>query len=469
LNFKNNIRDVLIKSARNYEHTICFAAIAFVYIIASFFIEFLRSIFGQKEIEIITRGADLLSEKQLKKALSTKDQNLITWGSVEIPKVLEAQHFIISGTTGSGKTQAINKILDVVEARGVKAVIADPAGGFMSSFYKENDLIFNPFDARSVAWSPFNEIVNAFDAQRLSESAIPEGEGNSKEWNHYARILLSETLKELKAINETSMKKLLFYVSYSDVETLKKLIGETPASILCHSGNEKMLANTRAVIATYLSSWQYLPDHGDFSIRSFISSEIRSKLFLTYKDDQMSTLKSLIATVLDLAIVENLSLKESSEREIFYIFDEFDSLRKLGSVKDGLAKLRKYGGKIILGIQTISQVQSNYGKEDAQTIFANASTKLILRCGDNQTAQYFSDEIGKQEIYRVNTSYSADTKIIDADKSKTTSREIIRQETILDSELMGLPNLLGVLKTPSVIGVINLKYQKRMSRAQHFL
>jgi len=55
---------------------------------------------------------------------------------VVIPHEIEAQHLLFSGTTGSGKTQAINRILATVRRRNKRAMIADAGGGFLSRFYQ---------------------------------------------------------------------------------------------------------------------------------------------------------------------------------------------------------------------------------------------------------------------------------------------------------------------------------------------
>lgn len=42
-------------------------------------------------------------------------------GGVVVPRMLEAQHMLFSGTTGAGKTQAINRVLRAVRARNERA------------------------------------------------------------------------------------------------------------------------------------------------------------------------------------------------------------------------------------------------------------------------------------------------------------------------------------------------------------
>src|SRR5690606_19675059 len=100
-------------------------------------------------------------------------------------------------------------------------------------------------------------------------------------------------------------------------------------------------------------------------------------LFITYRDDQADMLRRLVATMLDLAIVEGLSLSEDQDRGLWFVMDEVDSLGRVSSLRGGLTKLRKYGGRCVLGLQTIAQLRATYGHDEAQTLLANCSTKLI--------------------------------------------------------------------------------------------
>lgn len=197
-------------------------------------------------------------------------------GGVVVPRMLEAQHMLFSGTTGAGKTQAINRVLRAVRARNERALIADPAGGVFSRFGRPGDVLFNPFDRRSVDWSPFAEIRADYDCQRIAKAAVPDGTWEGAEWHHYAQTLLGETLLTLHLRGERSVKRLLHYVSSADIKELGELLAGTPAAILCAKGNDKMLNNTRGIIATYLGVWRYLPDAGTFSVREWMQDETRT-------------------------------------------------------------------------------------------------------------------------------------------------------------------------------------------------
>ena len=336
----------------------------------------------------------------------------------------------------------------MARSRGSRAIIADAGGRALESFYRKNDVIFNPFDGRSIDWSPFAEIRTEYDSFRIAKAAIPDGEGETKEWHLYAQTLLSETLLALYRLQTHSVKSLLDYLTSANPKTLKQLLAGTAASILSEDGNEKMLANTRAILSTYLAAWRHLVDQGKFSVRGWVREERPGGwLFVTYREDQFEMLRHIVAMILDLAVVEVLSLSESNDREIWFVMDEVDSLSKISSLRHALTKLRKYGGRCVMGLQTISQLRATYGEHEAQTLMANVSNKIVLRAGDGETAEYFSREFGHQDVERPQPSVSrAGNMNWGATNTITDVRETRR--IVLDSDIAGLDDLEGYLKRP---------------------
>jgi len=59
----------------------------------------------------------------------------ITLAGLDIPPLDERKHFKLMGTTGSGKSTAIRELLSGALARGDRALIADPDGGYLARFY----------------------------------------------------------------------------------------------------------------------------------------------------------------------------------------------------------------------------------------------------------------------------------------------------------------------------------------------
>ena len=404
--------------------------------------------------EVVRRGARVVDAATMNKVRgqdkTESESSTVKIGGVAIPRALEAQHFLISGTTGAGKTQVINGILRSVRKRAEKAIIADPAGGFYARFGQPGDVLLNPFDSRSVDWSPFSEIRHDYDCERIAAAIIPTiNSGESAQWQLFAQTLLAKAMLSMHRDGDHSMKKLLYWMNSASQKDLEPLLAGTAAAVLTQKGNDKMLNNTRATMVPYLAALEYLPDQGTFSIRDWVRSEGRSNwLFVTYRDDQMNLLRNLVATALEMALVEGLSLPEDQSRGLWFIMDEVDSLGKITSLRGGLTKLRKYGGRCVLGLQTVSQLRTTYGRDEAQTLVANTSVKCILRAGDAETAKSMEQELGDQEItrYQVNDSFS--TNDSSTSTSTSTSTHVVRQSAVLASEVMGLPDLHGFLKMP---------------------
>lgn len=390
-------------------------------------------------------------------------------GHVIVDPQTEAQHFLFSGATGSGKTQGINQVLKVIRARRARAIVADAGGASVERFYEPGDLILNPFDRRSVGWSPFAEIRSDYDCSRLAKAAIPDAEGDSREWHVYAQTLLGETLRALYAQHNYSVERLMYFLTAAEPAALLQLLQGSPAEMFCRQGNEKMLANTRAILGGFLIAWRYLPDEGEFSVRQWARDENDARwLFVTYREDQFEMLRYLIPAILDLAVVESLSLSENKDRQIWFILDEVDSLGKVASLRHAVSKLRKYGGRCVLGLQTIAQLRSTYGKDEAQTLMANLATKVILRAGDGETAEYFSQEFGNQEIERTQVGRST---TMQGGFGTTRTRNTVREtrRAVLESEIAALRDLEGYLKTPGSLDKIQLAFEERVRQTDAFV
>jgi type IV secretory pathway TraG/TraD family ATPase VirD4 len=151
-----------------------------------------------------------------------------------------------------------------------------------------------------------------------------------------------------------------------------------------------------------------------------------------------------------LAIFEAMSQPEGDQR-LWFVVDELDALGQIDGLKDALARLRKFGGRCVLGFQSIAQVSSTYGTGDAQTIVENCGNTLILRCSGSDhggTANFASRLIGQREVLRTNRSRSR--RPGEFLSSITLSEHIGIEPAVMDSQIEQLPDLSGYLKFASV-------------------
>jgi type IV secretory pathway TraG/TraD family ATPase VirD4 len=145
-----------------------------------------------------------------------------------------------------------------------------------------------------------------------------------------------------------------------------------------------------------------------------------------------------------------MSAGEGNAR-LWFIVDELDALGQIDGLKDALARLRKFGGRCVLGFQSIAQVSGTYGKSDAETIVENCGNTLILRCSASEsggTARFASKLIGDREIIRKQVSRSRQLgKLFSG--NETGSDHHITEAAVLPSQIEQLSDLEGYLKLAS--------------------
>jgi type IV secretory pathway TraG/TraD family ATPase VirD4 len=170
-----------------------------------------------------------------------------------------------------------------------------------------------------------------------------------------------------------------------------------------------------------------------------------------------------------------MSQPEDRDQRLWFVIDELDALGAIDGLKDALARLRKFGGRCVLGFQSIAQVTSTYGQSHANTIVENCANTLILRCSGSEnggTSQYASRLIGDREILRRQVSRGSDRESSFSLRSGRRSRSITEQHAtepaVMPSELEQLPDLCGYLKTASSAAWLKVAFgNSRGTRRAH--
>jgi len=234
------------------------------------------------------------------------------------------------------------------------------------------------------------------------------------------------------------------------------LVAGSAAQPFLEPENARMFGSIRSVAGSAAAALQYLQAQRarSFSIRDWVRSG-RGVLFIPYAAAQIAALRSIIATWVRLAIFEAMDRAEQDQR-LWFVVDELDSLGAIDGLKDALARLRKFGGRCVLGFQSIAQVSSTYGSGEAQTIVENCGNTLILRCSGSEhggTSQFASRLIGEREVIRRHTSRGRDREswftARGARRSTSVSEQRVTEMAVLPSELEQLPDLTGYLKAAS--------------------
>jgi type IV secretory pathway TraG/TraD family ATPase VirD4 len=148
-----------------------------------------------------------------------------------------------------------------------------------------------------------------------------------------------------------------------------------------------------------------------------------------------------------------LSGPEDHDQRLWFIIDELDALGPINGLKDALARLRRFGGRCVLGFQSIAQVSGTYGPAESQTITENCGNTLILRCSSSEqggTAQFASRLIGERERRRRQVMRGRELSgglFAPARRSTQMSEQTLVEAAVMASELERLPDLAGYLRT----------------------
>ncbi len=381
--------------------------------------------------DIFLRGTKILSKKEMyKKLKSCCEAESLTdgWGmnlnlgGMLLPRESEQKHILILGSTGTGKTVLFNQIIGQTIKRqekitvNEKSVIYDIKGELLSKHYRpESDIIFYPFDVRSVSWSFMNEIRTYSDFDVLSTSLF-EPPKNSKDvyWYNAARDIFRTGLYLLYSggYGKRSGKN----VKNSDIWDfftlpINKIFEEMQSGLpvremgaIKHIENpgSPQASSILSVLQERISFFKYIYDsEGDFSFREFINDEKNRNIFLLNIKQNDSIFKPLITFVIDIMIRESLSLTDvilPTDRRINFFIDEFGSLSKIPSIFDFLTMARAKGGALYAVNQDLGSISDIYGKDKKETFFNNFNTNCVFLLNDPTTAEFVSRAFGEQEL-----------------------------------------------------------------------
>jgi type IV secretory pathway TraG/TraD family ATPase VirD4 len=411
------------------------------------------------------RGAMVIDEAAIapaRRPQRSRDRSL-TIAGIELVAQDETKHFKFIGTTGTGKSTAIQELLDAALKRGDRAVIADPDGSYLRRFHdaRRGDVILNPFDQRSVKWDLFGEITTAYDVEQLARALIPDDGSPDRAWRGYARTFFTAVTRQAHAAAITDVGELYRLMVVATTSELRTLVAGTPAQPFLEEHNGRMFDSIRSVASSAVGALEYVAAQRTLSRRFSVREWVRQAdtaseagtpggvLFIPYQAGQIAALRAPISAWMRLAIFEAMNREEGDQR-LWFVVDELDALGQIDGLKDALARLRKFGGRCALGFQSIAQVSSTYGEGDAHTIVENCGNTLILRCSASEgggTSRFASRLIGEREVLRTTESRSRRPSELSA--STTHSEHFSTEAALLPSEIEQLPDLHGFLKVAS--------------------
>jgi type IV conjugative transfer system coupling protein TraD len=338
------------------------------------------------------------------------------FNNVLLPKRSEFQGFFFHGSTGSGKTQAMMTLLDEIERSGDAAIIYDKECTIKPHYFNKErgDVELNPLSEDCANWDMWAEFNNPLEWANYSMYLMPKSvQGSDPFWVDAARTIFNSLAWRLRDHPERSPIFLLRTLLTTSLEELQKMLKGTEAENLVSTEIEKTAISIKSVLATYTKSLRFLEgldkrDRPPFSINQWAREAAHKKnwLFITSKAKYHHEMKPLLTSWLGLAMSAIQSLQVQQDTRIWLVMDELASLHRLEMLSDTLADIRKFGGCVAIGLQSIAQAEFLYGQYEAHAITDLLNTSVYSRSPKHRIAKWVANDLGEQAIKEVRESQS---------------------------------------------------------------
>ena len=427
------------------------------------------------------RGADLIPFAEMKASLDAEmaiegTKNPLRLGEVELPDSIARLHMLVLGTSGTGKSVCLNRFIKTVKNKG-KSVIYDVKGEFCAKHYDPKDdtnLIFYPFDERSVKWCFFNEVRDYPDFDVLATSLYePPKDAKEPYWYNAARDVFRTALIYLYKNGKTKNRDIWEHFSKPVEDLLVEYqkppeqggLPERDRGALKHiqdAGKNTQASSIISIVQERLQFFRYICEEpgeepGTFSFRDYIGKKETGTLFLMNIQQFESIFRVLMTFVVDIMSREVLSLTDSRDRRITFVIDEFGSLAKMSSIFGFLTMGRSKGGFLVLANQDLGSVSNVYGQDQKETFFNNFNIHLTFRLNDPTTSEFLARGFGKREVIKKYKSSSFSPSDL-GDRFTMGEQEKV-EEIVLPTEFQNLPNFHTYLKIAN-FGVTKMKTKK---------
>lgn len=390
--------------------------------------------------ERLVKGGRLVDKSDLIDLIrkNGKDLGAIDFVGIKFPSNIHGHHVLALGPTGKGKTNSIYSLIEGIDKTAERRVIVDPDGSYFSRFAKSKDILLNPMDIRGVKWDPFSDLLSITHSKALAKALIPSQNHRSEEWSAYARPLLSKCIDFCLREGNSSIASLLALLALP-AERLKELIDVTFIPGYFSDGANRALGSVLFTISTRLQMFEETGE-GNFSIRNWVRKGT-GDLYLTWRVDQLDVLSSYYAAILEVCISEMTSYP--SMIPTWLIIDELGQLEQIPSLHRAVSYGRGKSLKVLLGLQSISQLDHIYGREESLNIRNNLGTTLLLggAVHDADATKSLSVAFGEIELLSPQV-----TQPVSGGAAGSITYVRRKEPVISPSDIVDLPIGTGILK-----------------------
>jgi type IV secretory pathway TraG/TraD family ATPase VirD4 len=386
---------------------------------------------------------------------------------VRAPRERESSHFMMMGDTGAGKSSLIRQILMQVEGRGETAIVYDPALEYTPQFYEpgRGDVILNPVDARMPYWSPCDEVQHEAEAEGLAAALFKDDPRTNPFFVMVPRQIFAHLLIEQPKRTPQELLAIL-----RDERELTKRLKDTEHAAAIYPDAGPQRGGMIATLNSVSNALKLLPRQEEAK-NSWTAAEWSQKrqgwLFVTSPPEFRERLRPLISMWLDMLVLRTMNQGRPGPRPVWFILDELQSLHALPQLHTAITESRKAGNPVVLGFQGRSQLEELYGRK-AEAMLSQPATKIFLRTDEANSSKWISQTIGEVEIERLRES-RMEGHFPRHRHSRNYQLERTTEPLVMASEIQGLPDLHGYLKSGNLVVPFSFPYIELPNRHEALL
>ncbi|WP_188208322.1 type IV secretory system conjugative DNA transfer family protein [Alkalibacillus aidingensis] len=415
---------------------------------------------GDKDKRLKKHGtAEQLSPKEAKKQSPELfgDDGIVVSKNVRLNKKTSFTNSLIIGPPGSGKSSNtyVPNLLKMDES--FSAIVTDPSGDIAKDTAVSlrnrgyNILIWNPDKKDTMGYNLLKNCEDTDEVYNLSETILFNsssqaadklgGGVSGAEWINMAVPAFAAVMIYEWEFGEKNISNVIRAFETSDYETIGELVKQSSRGEVLWKKFEKSMKSEGQLAGIEGTLDSCIKAFSTEKITRLVSRDdihpnmLREKptvLFLQFPEDEAAYYAPLISPIF--GQVFNKLKKNREGQNVFAFIDEFANIGKIPNMGSYSATLRKFNVSLVLAVQSLSQLNKVYSKDERGELYDCLSTKVILPgLSNTETLNELQSLLGTTEINTKTTSVS--------DRSQSTSEGSTRRNLFSSDEIRRIEDL----------------------------
>lgn len=303
---------------------------------------------------------------------------------------------LVLGETGSGKSEAIEVLAHQFESDDAAPVVAYDYKEDYQEFF--DDVIRLSAVGSDRYWNVFREIRNEEDCKEIAAAIFSNTENdyfmNAAEQVFESILIMLDRWGKEDGY-DPSNEDLLKYIDSADSDSLREDFEDEEIGAAKHMAEdttaaENIVSNLEMQVSQTFSG--DFAEKGTFSVREYMNNPSGKQLIFDFPIDRSAAARPIFRLLIDWSIRFGM-LREAGA---YFILDEFAGLPRLSNIERLVNAGRAYDCYAIFGVQAVSQLNSTYGRDDAESLLSGMAQEIHLRVGDESSVSYIRQRLGKE-------------------------------------------------------------------------